>query len=132
MGLSLIDAQGNYAPQINSAGSGGAYTTPAVAGIPQFENGYQFTTKAGRVKNFEAFNSSDDELYVVIYDTNNGASPSAGDKVMNATTIPAKGFESIFDNDIDFDRGLYARAFTDPALTIPAGDVMSWAVKWTF
>jgi len=132
MGTPVTDSYGAYAPQINSASVGGKYTTETIAGIPQFENGKQFTTKAGTIQNFEAFNSSNDEVYVAVYDSEDGDNPDSGDRVLNVTTLPAKGFESMFDDEIEFNRGLYAKAFTDPGLTTPAGDVMSYYAKWTF
>jgi hypothetical protein len=127
---SLLDSWGAYHPVLNNPDVGAVYTTPTVAGIPGYENGKQFAIGVGSVTSFYGFNSSNAEVYVLLSDTADGLNPAVGDRALLVVTVPFDGFVS--DKDAKyFTRGLFARAYTDPALTTPAGNVMSWAVKTT-
>lgn len=130
MSTVLQDDRGNYEPKPRPRETTGQYLTPTLNGTPVFENAKQIIEGAGRIVGIYGDNSSADELYVLVADTLDGDNPAAGDGALHAVTVPNAGFVSIAGGQ-RFTRGLYVKAFTDPALTTPAGDVMAWNVQWS-
>lgn len=125
MSTPVLDSRGNYEPKPYRQETTISYRTPSANGVPVFENAKQIATGPGSVRSFYGNNSSSDELYVVVTDTADGENPEAGDETIDVVTVPSAGFVSIAEGD-RFKRGFYVKAYTDPALTTEAGDVMSW------
>lgn len=106
------------------------YRSPGAAATPTFENAKSVFVGKNVLVNLYAFNSSGAQVYLAVVDTPDTTIASGTNTTIYP--IPATSFVSIATPDGDrVEGGLFLKAFTDVALTTPAGAVMHYKVDWT-